>query len=128
MAPETMLEEQRQTADLNTRLILLVGFGTLALVGATLGITLLFLRLSDVQGPSASPPAAFAPPRLQSDDAGDLRDYQAEQRALLTSFAWTDRERGLVRVPIEQAMAMIAARGASAYAPLDPPRQPDPRR
>ena len=75
-----------------------------------------------------TPPAAFAPPRLQSDPAGELRDYQAAQRARLSGYAWADRERGLVRIPIERAMAMIAARGGGAYEPLDPPRIPDPRR
>jgi hypothetical protein len=33
-----------------------------------------------------------------------------------------------VRIPIERAMAMIAARGAAAYEPLDPLHIPDPRR
>jgi hypothetical protein len=128
MAPETILEEQRQTQDLDSRKILLVGLGTLGLVGATLGLVLLFERLSGLQAPSGTPPTGFAPPRLQSDPAGDLRDYQAAQRAQLETYAWADRERGLVRIPIERAMAMIAARGREAYAPLDPPRQPDPRR
>jgi hypothetical protein len=128
MAPETVLEEQRQTEDLDSRKILLVGAGTLGLVGVTLGLVLLFMRLAGIEGPKVAPPAAFPPPRLQSDDAGDLRDYQAEQRAKLESYGWADRERGLVRIPIERAMAMVAARGTEAYAPLDPPRQPDPRR
>lgn len=128
MAPETVLEEQRQAEDLDSRKILLVGAGTLGLVGLTLGLVLLFMHLVGIEGPKVTPPAAFAPPRLQSDDAGDLRDYQAAQRAALEGYAWSDRERGMVRIPIDRAMAMVAARGAGAYAPLDPPRQPDPRR
>ena len=73
-------------------------------------------------------PAAFAPPHLQSDPAGELRDYQTAQRARLSGYAWADRERGLVRIPIDRAMAMIATRGSGAYEPLDPPRTPDLRR
>ncbi len=128
MAPETVLEEQRQAEDLDDRKVLLVGACTLGLVGLTLGLVLLFMRLAGIGGPSANPPAAFAPPRLQSDDAGELREYQAAQRATLEGYGWADRERGLVRIPIERAMAMVAARGGDAYAPLDPPQQPDPRR
>lgn len=128
MAPETVLEEQRQAEDLDSRRILLVGAGTLGLVGLTLSLVLLFMHLVGIEGPKVSQPSAFAPPRLQSDDAGDLRDYQADQRSKLQGYAWADRERGLVRIPIERAMAMTAARGAEAYAPLDPPQQPDPRR
>ncbi|MBL6458731.1 hypothetical protein JMJ55_25685 [Belnapia sp. T6] len=128
MAPETPLEEQRQTADLDTRWIVIVAAGTLLLVGATLGLVWLFERVAGVHGAEVIPPAAFAPPRLQSDPAGDFRAYQAEQRARLEAYGWADRERGLVRIPIERAMGMIATRGAGAYDPLDPPRRPDPRR
>ena len=88
----------------------------------------LFESVVDFEPAAAVPPAAFAPPRLQSDPAGELRDYQAAQRARLSGYAWTDRERGMVRIPIERAMAMIAARGGGAYEPLDPSRIPDPRR
>src|SRR4051794_869158 len=128
MARETVLEERRQPEDVNPRIVVLVGLGTLALVLVTLGLAWGFERLSGIQGPSAQPPSAFAPPQLQSDPAGELRDYQAAQRARLEGYGWADREKGLVRIPIGRAMDMIAARGAAAYAPLDPPRVPDPRR
>lgn len=128
MARETGLAERRAPEGLNSRAILLVGAGTLALVFAAIGLVVLFERLLGITGPGALGPTAFPPPRLQGDPAGDLRDYQAAQQARLAGYAWADRERGLVRIPVERAMAMIAARGAEAFAPLDPPRMPDPRR
>jgi hypothetical protein len=93
-----------------------------------LGIVWLFESLGGAPASAVVPAGKFEPPQLQSDPAGELRDYQAAQRARLEGYAWTDRERGLVRIPIERAMGMIAARGREAYAPLDPPRIPDPRR
>ena len=128
MAPETELAERREPLDLRPWLVLGVGLGTLGLVGAVLGAVWLFESLAGFSAAAVTPPAAFAPPQLQSDPAGELRDYQAAQRARLSGYAWADRERGLVRIPIERAMAMIAARGGGAYEPLDPPRIPDPRR
>ncbi|MDO9708769.1 hypothetical protein [Paracraurococcus lichenis] len=128
MARETVLAERRQPEDLNPRIVVIVGLGTLGLVFATLGLAWLFQDLVGISGPSAQPPTRFAPPRLQSDPAGELRDYQAAQAARLSAYAWVDRERGQVRIPIGRAMEMVAARGAEAFAPLDPPRQPDPRR
>lgn len=128
MARETVLAERREPEDLNPRAVLLVGLGTLGLVVAVVGMCWLFERLSDIQGPSTHPPTAFAPPRLQSDPAGELRDYQAAEKARLSAYAWADREKGLMRIPIERAMGMVAARGREAFAPLDPPRLPDPRR
>jgi hypothetical protein len=128
MAPETELAERREPLDLRPRLVVGIGLGTLGLVGAVLGAVWLFEGLAGFKASAVVPPAGFAPPRLQSDPAGELREYQAAQRARLSGYAWADRERGLVRIPIERAMAMVAARGAGAYEPLDPPRIPDPRR
>jgi hypothetical protein len=128
MAHETELAERREPLDLRPRLVVGVGLGTLGLVGVVLGMVWLFESIAGFRSAAVTPPAAFAPPQMQSDPAGDLRDYQAAQRARLSGYAWADRERGLVRIPIERAMAMIAARGGDAYAPLDPPRTPDPRR
>lgn len=128
MARETLLAEQRQPEEVNGRAVLLVGAGTLALVFAAIGLALLFERLTGLAEPSATPPATFAPPQLQSDPAGELRAYQAAQQARLSGYGWVDREAGLVRIPVRRAMDMVAARGAEAFAPLDPPRMPDPRR
>ncbi len=129
MARETILTERREPPDLRPWLVVGVGLGTLGLVGAVLGVVWLFEAFGGSPLASAVvPPSAFTPPQLQSDPAGELRDYQAAQRARLSDYAWTDRERGLVRIPIERAMAIIAARGSGAYEPLDPPRIPDPRR
>lgn len=98
---------------------------------AFVGLSILGLRLYydwDVHGPVVSPPRPFAEPRLQSDPAADLRGFQAEQRRQLTGYAWVDQGQGLVRIPIERAMDLIAARGANAYGPLEPAADPSPIR
>lgn len=45
-------------------------------------------------------------PRLQPDPPKDLKAMQAEQDAALNSYGWVDREKGVVHVPIDKAMAM----------------------
>jgi hypothetical protein len=82
----------------------------------------------DVHGPVVTPPRPFAPPRLQADPVDDLRRFETEQHGQLRGYAWVDRDRGLIRIPIERAMDLIAARGPDAYAPLDPPAAPSPIR
>ena len=128
MAHETSLAERREPSGLRPWLVAGVGLGTLGLMVAVLGAVWLFQRFGGSPTPAAFHPAEFPPPRLQSDPVGELRDYQAAQQARLTGYAWADRERGLVHIPVARAMAMIAARGSGAYDPLDPPRIPDPRR
>ena len=50
-------------------------------------------------------------PRLQADPAADLRALRAEEDAALAGCAWVDRTRGVVRLPIERAMALLLLRG-----------------
>lgn len=54
----------------------------------------------------AEPP----PPRLQTDPIADLQALRAEESRLLGSYGWADRAQGTVRIPIERAMELLAAR------------------
>jgi hypothetical protein len=59
-------------------------------------------------------------PRLQDNPAGDLAAYDAEKRALLTNYAWIDRGRGTLRIPIDHAMDIIAHRHAQPNGAVHP--------
>jgi hypothetical protein len=54
----------------------------------------------------AEPP----PPRLQREPIADLRALRAEESRLLETYGWGDRAQGTVRIPIERAMELLAAR------------------
>ncbi len=54
------------------------------------------------------PPVAGPKPQPQPKD--DLAAFDAEKRALLNEYAWIDPARGVVRIPIERAMRIIAQR------------------
>lgn len=60
----------------------------------------------------------FAQPRLQITPEADLRRVDESQREKLERTEWRDRDAGVLAIPIEAAMAAIAARGENAYAPL----------
>ena len=54
-------------------------------------------------------------PRLQAMPERDLVEMRAAEEEVLSTYGWSDREAGTVRVPIERAMEMLAAeRGAAA--------------
>jgi hypothetical protein len=53
-------------------------------------------------------------PRLQSAPQPDLAAYRAEKEARLHGRGWVDAGQGLVHIPIEDAMALMAAPAASA--------------
>jgi hypothetical protein len=54
----------------------------------------------------------FPTPRLQEDDGNqEIADLHAKEDLLLNNYSWVDKPQGKVRIPIEQAMALMAERG-----------------
>ena len=51
------------------------------------------------------------PPRLQAEPAEDLATYLARGKAILEGYAWVDEDAGIARIPIEQAVRLVAERG-----------------
>lgn len=56
------------------------------------------------------PPA----PRLQVDPALDIYDHRKAEQQVLTTYGWVDQKAGVVRIPIERAMGLLAERGIQA--------------
>ena len=72
-------------------------------------------------GLEAQPPPAFAQPTEPtpsftnwSDPPADLARLRAEEDARLHGYALVDPARGVVRIPIERAMELVAAEERSA--------------
>ena len=64
--------------------------------------------------PIDAPPAAMPSPPLQREPSRDLAALRAEKRAILDEYAWIDRDKGIVRIPIDRAMSLLIARTAEA--------------
>jgi hypothetical protein len=64
------------------------------------------------------PPQTFPRPRVQADDKAELMQTLERQRQELSGYRWANKEHTLVKIPIERAMQLIAAKGAQAYAPI----------
>jgi hypothetical protein len=66
-------------------------------------------------------------PRLQTEPREDLKALRREEDAILSSYAWVDRNAGVVRIPIDRAMQLVLERGllsAQAAAPPSPGDEP----
>jgi hypothetical protein len=50
-------------------------------------------------------------PRLQINPREDLRVLRAREDDVLNNYGWVDRQAGVVRIPIEQALRITAQRG-----------------
>jgi hypothetical protein len=70
-----------------------------------------------------SPP----PPLLQTGPTVDLLTFREQEDRILGSYAWVDKERGVVRIPIEEAMRLVVSRGVGSPAAAGPARAGDKR-
>jgi|SRR5579863_4102679 len=50
-------------------------------------------------------------PRLQAEPRIELKDLRADEDAILSSYGWIDPNKGIVRIPINQAIDIVAQKG-----------------
>ncbi|HXF64015.1 MAG TPA: hypothetical protein VNK95_20485 [Caldilineaceae bacterium] len=64
--------------------------------------------------PAEVTPPAVPGPGLESAPSLSLEQWQAQEMETLTTYGWVDREGGVVRIPIEEAMQRLLEQGAPA--------------
>ena len=79
----------------------------------------------EMAGSPLAPQRTLPPsPRLQTYETttGDLHSTREQEEKLLHgSASWVDKEKGLVRIPIDRAIELLAKRGL----PATPPQRPE---
>ncbi len=72
---------------------------------------------------ASPPPGVF--PRLVESEPRALAEFRAREDVLLGSYGWIDKDGGLARMPIEEAIRIVGQRGSlpafAAAAPADVP-------
>jgi hypothetical protein len=53
----------------------------------------------------------FPEPQLQKTPIPDLKAVRAAEDQVLTSYGWVDQQKGVVRIPIAQAMDLLVKKG-----------------
>ncbi len=51
------------------------------------------------------------PPRLQTYPFDDVKGYRRQEALLLEHYAWVDKNAGTVRIPVDRAIELLAAKG-----------------
>ena len=108
-------------SDVNVGAIIRYGIGLL-LVGAVVQVFLWWLlgtyerqheRTQTQVYPLAAGQQDRLPPfpRFQENPQQELQDLLAKQKALLEGYGWVNKETGVARIPIEEAMKMVIERG-----------------
>jgi hypothetical protein len=127
-----------ETRDISTRVV--VVFGASLFVGAVIIHVVIWLLYAQFQRAAANAypreypmahvgaPALPPEPRLQTQPREELQRMRAEEMRVLESYGWVDPQRGVVHIPIEQAMDMVVRQGLpfrAGAAPYAPQAMPD---
>jgi hypothetical protein len=113
----TSLDRGHEVADAPPLKLFVAGLLALACVGLILllvwGMKAVFVGATDRPpvAPIARTPVETPPPRLQWSPARDLQTFRATEDKDLHARGWVDRRAGIARIPIEDAMALLAERG-----------------
>jgi hypothetical protein len=115
---------ERDYADLDIPLgvILKFGIGLALLVVVTFWGAKHFLHgLSRTAADQDQPVSEFAlervvppEPRLQVDEQRTLEEQRALEQKTLETYGWVDKANGIVRIPMDRAIDLIAERGLPA--------------
>lgn len=108
-----------ETRDANPTMLFLVGGGLIVLILVFMFVVLGVLKLFEAHKPTTDepPPPATAEahvvppePRLQVTPQADYARMLTEQDSLLRTYGWVDERLGIARIPIDTAIAIVAAR------------------
>jgi hypothetical protein len=61
--------------------------------------------------PAGYPQTAFPNPKLEEDERTQLNGLRTAEDKTLYSYGWVNEQQGIVRIPIERAMDLLAQRG-----------------
>ena len=120
-APTDNLQVRHETSDINIRGVFLFAAGLFVsaiLIGFMVWVLFRYLDTREAHKGASEFPLAAAQgsrvppaPRLQTNPREDLRELRAREDRALTSYGWVDKNAGVVRIPIDQAMKLAVERG-----------------
>ena len=117
---EASLEKGHELQDANIRNVVVYGFGMLVFVvmmGFLFSVIVYRILARNSNGyppaPQFQAPQNELPPtpRLEQHPWLDLKEFREAETKQLESYGWVDKTNGVVKIPIERAMDLIAQRG-----------------
>lgn len=108
-----MPERQHESQEPELRGLIVAGVIVSVAIALAIGVC---LGLMSLFGGFARPLARaqhnpMPEPHLQPHPLADRQRYDVEQRTLISDYQWVDRRAGIVRIPIDRAMQILAQQG-----------------
>ena len=119
-----------EASDVNIRGIMTFAAGLLAFGAVVYVVVWLLFGYFDRRESRSSASLAFPlatgqddrrppQPRLQANPREDMEKMREAEDSLLKSYRWVDRNSGVVRIPIEDAIRLTLERGLPSRPPAD---------
>lgn len=121
-AEHKLPSSRREPSDLPFRIFALSGLGVLVLL-VLMGVVIWFFFRGSMQDQASMKPVPeFPAPSLQRSPPEDMSAFLKQQMAWLNSTGWIDKDKGIVHIPIHDAMKKIADQGIPDW-PKAPPSE-----
>jgi len=128
--PRTDLQASYELSDLRPGYIAFFGIGLSVVLGISVVIASLIVHYKTVQHARQDTPIprlarereAMPEPRLQVDAPNELRQLRAAEEATLNSYGWVDKDGGIVKIPVDRAMEILAKKELPARKQKEKPR------
>ena len=119
-------DEPRDYSDKDIRIKPILVFGLLTAIFTAfsfIGVAYVFRMFRTTTTAEVAPTSRFVEervlppePRLQVNEKRTLQEQHALDKATVTEYAWVDKGSGVVRIPVERAVDLIAERGLPSRA------------
>lgn len=107
------MAERVETEDVSIALAVKLAGGAFTLLAAC-ALLIVWIAPDSLHPRRLSLPAVPVPV-LQINPRADMARFKAEEDAEMTSYGWVDHDKGVVRIPIGQAMAKVAKDGIPGW-------------
>lgn len=123
-ATQKAIEAGHEERDLSPKSIVVFALSLAGTIALVIWVCYaLFTHFSTVQmktqtpaSPLVIPPKQVPGPQLVVRSGEEYQRLLAAEEALLKSYGWVDRDKGLVHIPIERAIDILAQKGLPARA------------
>jgi hypothetical protein len=96
---------------IDVRGVVRIGIGAIVVFAAVVALVMALTSRWDKKGrpaPAASPRSWISGPVLETHPQADLARYLAAKQKLIDSYGWVDRQNGVARMPLDEAMHAVA--------------------
>ncbi len=118
--PPVAKEKGHETKDASVRGIVLTGVGLAVAAAIAFSLVYGIFHYLSTQELTTAPPNPMAEnsvqqfppePRLAEHPAVEIQELHSKEDSLLSSYGWTDKMAGVVRIPIDRAIDLELQRG-----------------